>query len=115
MKTPLQPRDLKLDDAHRQVVIAWNDGHAGQIDYAVLRGWCPCAECQGHGVTVTFQDVPGVRVHKVEPVGLYAAQFYFSDMHNTGIYRFEYLRELCACPACSAARDNKPPRPANAQ
>jgi DUF971 family protein len=37
---------------------------------------------------------------KIELVGQYALQFEWSDGHHTGIYSFEYLRELCPCPEC---------------
>jgi len=33
---------------------------------------------------------------KIELVGQYALQFEWSDGHRTGIYSFEYLRELGA-------------------
>ncbi|MEW5851192.1 MAG: DUF971 domain-containing protein [Myxococcota bacterium] len=110
----IQPRDIKADPIRKEVVIPWADGHVSRIPFQVLRGWCPCAECQGHGGLVRFQDVPPVTMVKVEPVGAYGAQFYWSDMHKTGIYRFDYMRELCCCDACKAARGDKPPRPSNA-
>jgi DUF971 family protein len=37
---------------------------------------------------------------RVAPVGNYALHFGWSDGHDTGIYSFEYLRELCPCPQC---------------
>ena len=32
----------------------------------------------------------------------------FSDNHGTGIYSFEYLRELCPCEACATKETKKP-------
>jgi DUF971 family protein len=114
MKMPLQPRDVRPDKARKEMVIAWNDGHTSRIPYQLLRGWCPCAECQGHGGGVRWQEVAPVDFVKVEPVGLYGAQFTWSDMHAVGIYRFETLRELCCCDACATARGGTRPRPSNA-
>lgn len=114
MKQPMQPRDVKPDRARKEVVIAWTDGHTSRLPYQLLRGWCPCAECQGHGAGVTFKNVPPVDFVRVEPVGLYGAQFTWTDGHSLGIFRFETLRELCCCDACTAQRQGKPPRPSNA-
>jgi DUF971 family protein len=36
-----------------------------------------------------------LEVADVEIVGRYALTFRFSDQHQTGIYSFRYLRELC--------------------
>lgn len=110
----LQPKDIKDDPSHRAVAIAWNDGHQSRIPYQLLRGWCPCAECQGHGGQLKWQQVEAVKFNKVVPVGTYGAQFTWSDMHSVGIYRFEYLRELCCCDACMATRGGKLPIPSQA-
>jgi DUF971 family protein len=37
-------------------------------------------------------------------VGRYAYGFLFSDTHDTGIYAFTKLREMCPCPECSSNR-----------
>lgn len=109
----IQPKDIKDDVAKGEVVIPWTDGHVSRIPYQVLRGWCPCAECQGHGGRVTWQEVEKVTMVKVQPVGLYGAQFTWTDMHSVGIYRFDYLRNLCCCDECSKARGGEKPRPLN--
>ncbi len=35
-----------------------------------------------------------VEILRVEPVGHYAVRLGFDDMHDTGIYAWDYLREL---------------------
>lgn len=112
--TRLQPRNVQDDPARGEVVIPWTDGHVSRIPYQVLRGWCPCAVCQGHGGQLAWVETGPVTLFKVEPVGAYGAQFYWSDMHNTGIYRFDYLRELCCCAQCSAQRGGARPTPRSA-
>jgi DUF971 family protein len=48
--------------------------------------------------TLTEQAVPAdVRPDKIDPVGLYALSFDWSDGHSTGIYTFERLAEMCPC------------------
>jgi DUF971 family protein len=36
-----------------------------------------------------------LRIENVELVGRYALTFRWSDGHDTGIYSFRYLREIC--------------------
>ncbi len=84
------------------VRITWQDGHVGEYPNAHLRGYCPCAQCQGHGPAVEKQFVEGVSVELggIEAIGNYAIGFVWGDGHQTGIYTFDYLRELCRCDEC---------------
>lgn len=89
--------------------ITWDDGHQGEYDYDLLRGYCPCAQCQGHGVhTVAFHP-PSQRVtpENIEAVGNYALSFLWSDGHGTGIYRFDFLRQICPCRECVRDKGNE--------
>jgi DUF971 family protein len=90
----------------RRLRLTWSDGHAGEYDYEYLRGWCPCAMCQGHG-EVKIRYLPTgrpVEASWIEPVGHYAISIGWSDGHSTGIYRFDFLRELCPCERCGGPR-----------
>ena len=43
------------------------------------------------------KTVPGkinVAIMQIEPLGNYAAKIVFDDMHSTGIYGWDYLRDL---------------------
>ncbi|HXU44525.1 MAG TPA: DUF971 domain-containing protein [Thermoanaerobaculia bacterium] len=82
--------------------LTWSDGHAGEYPYEYLRGWCPCAGCQGHsGLKIRYLPPAGkVTAGSIVPVGNYAISIVWSDGHATGIYRYELLRELCPCPSC---------------
>ena len=83
--------------------LTWNDGHGAEFDYRYLRGWCPCAGCQGHGGPIGFHPPPGpVTAQGIEPVGNYAITIHWSDGHATGIYRFDFLRQICPCPSCGS-------------
>ena len=86
----------------RRLRLTWSDGHAAEYDYDYLRGWCPCAGCQGHGVAIRYRPAPGpVTANSIQPVGRYAISIAWSDGHATGIYRFDFLRQICPCPACA--------------
>lgn len=76
--------------------LTWSDGHVLEQSYDFLRGWCPCAMCQGHdAVAFRFQAPPNpVTPETIEPVGNYAISIVWSDGHGTGIYRYDYLRQL---------------------
>lgn len=102
--------EVYLTEIHRQpedrsLRLTWSDGHRAEFDFDYLRGYCPCASCQGHNaLQVKYQPPPRpVTIDSIEPVGNYAVAFAFSDGHGTGIYRFDFLRTLCPCPKCAGA------------
>ena len=82
------------------VRVTWDDGHVGEYGHEYLRGYCPCALCQGHGAQRKFISVPGAALQEIRAVGNYAIEFRWHDGHSTGIYTYEYLRSICPCAAC---------------
>lgn len=101
------PVSIKLS-APGGVRIVWSDGHEGVYPYAYLRRKCPCATCEDREPQVREAE-PGslpivgqdpIRPVGASPVGHYAVQFKWNDGHETGIYSFGYLRELCPCERC---------------
>ncbi len=95
MTTPW-PTELRLAKDRRTLHVSFDDGAAFAIPAELLRVESPSAEVQGHGPTQK-KTVPGkqeVEIIKVEPVGHYAVKLSFDDMHDTGIYGWDYLREL---------------------
>jgi DUF971 family protein len=96
----------------RTTEIDWGDGHKGVYPHAVLRGYCPCAGCQGHTGEITFHEPKGdaeLELDDIESVGGYALALKWFDGHASGIYSFKYLRELCQCADC--ADPDRGPRP----
>ena len=88
---PIEVR--RLPEQHL-VRIEWSDGHASEYPFAYLRGWCPCASCQGHGAERNFVKVNNPQLSGIHLVGRYALNPRWADGHETGIYTFEYLRSL---------------------
>ena len=86
--------------------ITWDDGHAGEYQEEYLRGYCPCALCQGHGAQRKFITVPGTALLDIRAVGNYAIEFRWQDGHSTGIYTYEYLRAICPCAVCQERRND---------
>lgn len=74
--------------------LTWADGVTSQLPHAILRGYCPCASCQGHGSTLAFKAGGALELREIEQVGNYALGLGWADGHNTGIYSFRYLRTL---------------------
>jgi DUF971 family protein len=89
----------------RHLRLTWSDGHTADYDYDFLRGWCPCAGCQGHsGLKIRYlPPASPVVPTAIQPVGNYAISIAWSDGHATGIYRFDFLREICPCERCGGA------------
>ena len=94
-KTP-RPTDITLHQKSRVLEVAFDDGARFELPCEYLRVYSPSAEVRGHGpgqevLQVGKRDV-GIR--EVEPVGMYAVKLVFTDGHDTGIYSWDYLREL---------------------
>jgi len=95
--------DLKKD---KGLTIAWNDGVVSYISIARLRKMSPSAdmrELRGQMAANPLTVLPAsasrggsgpLVVTDAELVGNYALRLTFSDGHSTGIYTWEYLREL---------------------
>ncbi len=95
--TPLTVRAPRGADT---LEIDWADGHTSVYPNELLRGYCPCAGCQGHTSSIKF--VPGNNsvIDGIDEVGNYGLSFTWGDGHDSGIYDHRYLRSICACPAC---------------
>ena len=87
-------------EEEKLVRILWDDDHLSDYPLGYLRGWCPCAVCQGHGGERRFVHVEDPQLVSSSQVGNYALNFFWQDGHQTGIYTFEYLRNLFACSLC---------------
>jgi DUF971 family protein len=100
----VKPVAIRSPRGARVTEIDWADGHTGIYPHDVLRGWCPCAGCQGHGGGIVFVESSGIQqeIEDLEPAGSYALSIKWFDGHASGIYSFAYLRSLCQCGACKA-------------
>jgi DUF971 family protein len=90
------PTELKLDKDKRVLTVAFDDGQSFALPAELLRVLSPSAEVQGHSPEqrVTVAGKRNVGIARLEPVGNYAVRIVFSDGHDTGLYVWEYLREL---------------------
>ncbi len=90
------PRELKLDKDKRTLTVSFDDGASYDLPAEVLRVLSPSAEVQGHSPEqrVTVPGKKNVRIARIEPVGNYAVRIVFDDGHDTGLYVWDYLRDL---------------------
>ena len=106
---PSAPKLVQIDNAG--VYIEWGDGHHSIYPHRYLRLRCRCAECieeWTHRPLLDPEKVPaGVAVLDHLTVGAYALQFLFSDAHYTGIYTYDFLRQICACQECREKREEE--------
>lgn len=98
--------------------IEWKDGHLSQYTFPFLRDACPCALCDEErskagrdpgepphakaGELVMFKAA--AKPVSAEPVGKYALKFKWNDGHELGIYSWQFLRDVCPCGVCRAAK-----------
>jgi DUF971 family protein len=100
---------------NEKLEVEFADGKVCTYTITYLRSMCPCAMCKvvreqrdPHQLLQAEQPkkqmsltiLPGnysgaLVVSGAELVGNYAVKITFSDGHDTGIYSFSYLREIC--------------------
>lgn len=100
------PVDIKVDLKQREVKIQWQDNHESAYTLDFLRKYCPCAVCnqlrqeaEENPLRVLSSDQAEAKgeldsQNPVQKVGQYALQFFWVDGHRTGIYSYNYLRQL---------------------
>ncbi len=87
-----------------EVAIRWADGSDDFYKMDRLRALSPSAETQGEkdllGNPISGdqkdKDFSGITVLGWQQVGGYALQFHFSDGHKTGLYSYEYLKDIAS-------------------
>ncbi len=87
---------LRLKRAEKRLDIEYDDGRSFNLPAEYLRVESPSAEVQGHGPgeKIIVAERAHVGVLEVEPVGNYAVRIKFDDLHDTGIYSWDYLYQL---------------------
>ena len=92
------PTEVNYVEGEQLLRITFSDDVVREFPTAFLRGFCPCARCQGHGggpaTWTPWTHESAIRVDNVTPVGNYAMCIVWGDGHDTGIYSFELLRRM---------------------
>ena len=87
----------------QSVRVVWDDGHQSEYPNRYLRDHCPCAACRQRpqrSLPVVSSQAGEIYPVQMGVVGRYALNIQWSDSHDTGIYSYQTLRELCPCEQC---------------
>ncbi len=90
------PEEVRLQKGSRLLRLRYADGTEFELPFEYLRVYSPSAEVQGHGPgqEVLIGGKAQVQITAIEPTGNYAVKLVFDDGHDSGLYTWEYLREL---------------------
>ena len=92
------PTDIRYKSDARALEITFDNGENFTLPAEFLRVESPSAEVQGHHPSQkqTLSGRRMVGIIKIEQVGNYAIRLTFDDLHDSGIYSWQYLYKL-AC------------------
>jgi DUF971 family protein len=96
-KTPPIPTGIELHQATKVLDLVYSETERFALSCEYLRVYSPSAEVRGHGPgqEVLQTGKINVTINAIQPVGNYALQLVFSDGHDSGIYSWDYLYQLC--------------------
>jgi len=94
------PTNVVVHENSKVLELAYENGKNYRLPFEFLRVYSPSAEVRGHGPgqEVLQTGKREVAVVNLEPVGHYALKPTFSDGHDSGLYSWEYLHDLCENP-----------------
>ena len=97
MSTGPIPTNIQLHTRSRELELGYAGGESYRLSCEYLRVYSPSAEVKGHGAgqEVLQTGKMHVAITAIRPVGNYALQLVFDDGHDTGLYSWDYLHQLC--------------------
>nr|WP_244669088.1 DUF971 domain-containing protein [Rhodobium orientis] len=90
------PTEIRLSKDRRTLTVGFDSGETFALPAEFLRIASPSAEVQGHSPDQR-KTVPGkrnVEILSLEQVGNYAVKITFDDLHDTGLYTYDYLWDV---------------------
>ena len=95
-KTEHWPTEIRLKKEQKTLEVEFDDGNLFAFPAELLRVESPSAEVQGHN-PAEKKVIPGrkhVGIISIETIGNYAIKINFDDLHDTGIFSWEFLYEM---------------------
>ena len=97
----MSPNQVKIINKDK-LKIKWDDLTETILSLKYMRDECPCAGCKGETILLKTYRPPAptvvtpemYQVKNIEVVGDYAIQVTWNDGHNTGIYSWDYIKQL---------------------
>ncbi len=90
------PEEIRYVSEDKSLEVGFDNGMRFSYPAELLRVESPSAEVQGHGASEK-KIVAGrkhVGIMEIEPVGNYAIRIKFDDLHDTGLFSWQYLYQL---------------------
>jgi len=90
------PEEIRYLSAEKRLEVGFDNGKHFSYPAELLRVESPSAEVQGHSASQK-KIVAGRRhvgIMAIEPVGNYAIRIKFDDLHDTGLFSWQYLYQL---------------------
>jgi DUF971 family protein len=90
------PSEIRYLAADKRLEIDFDNGVTFTYPAELLRVESPSAEVQGHGPgdKKVMAGRRHVGILEIEQVGNYAVRIKFDDLHDTGIFSWQYLYQL---------------------
>ncbi len=97
MSNEQRPVAINLHRKSAELELNYPNGESYRLPCEYLRVYSPSAEVKGHGPgqEVLQTGKLHVGISDIKPVGHYALQLVFDDGHDTGLYAWDYLYDLC--------------------
>ncbi|BAW26054.1 1-(5-phosphoribosyl)-5-[(5-phosphoribosylamino) methylideneamino] imidazole-4-carboxamide isomerase [Pseudomonas putida] len=89
------PTAINLHKASKTLTLTYAPGEVYHLPAELLRVHSPSAEVQGHGNPILQFGKINVGLVGLEPAGQYALKLTFDDGHDSGLFTWEYLEQLC--------------------
>jgi DUF971 family protein len=97
MRDDHRPSGVQLHTRSRELELSYPGGESYRLPCEYLRVYSPSAEVKGHGPgqEILQTGKQNVTISAIRPVGNYALQLVFDDSHDSGLYAWDYLYQLC--------------------
>ncbi len=97
MNTTYVPTNIVVHQQSKVLELTYENGNVYRLPFEFLRVLSPSAEVRGHGPgQETLQTGKrNVSILSIDPVGHYAIKPTFTDGHDSGLFSWDYLHELC--------------------
>lgn len=91
-----RPLEIRLKRDEKVLEIDFDDGRRFRLPAELLRVESPSADVQGHNPSqkTIVAGRRHVGIIGLEPVGHYAVRITFDDLHDTGLYSWDWLYHL---------------------
>jgi DUF971 family protein len=97
MNATYVPNNIVVHQQSKVLELKYENGNVYRLPFEFLRVLSPSAEVRGHGPgQETLQTGKrNVSILSIDPVGHYAIKPTFTDGHDSGLFSWDYLHELC--------------------